>query len=427
MPSVISQSDVDLYLFYGKTCPHCKAEIQFLDSIRDKYPGLVINEYEVTGNKEDAVLFARMCEAYNTKPMGVPMTFVGEDHWTGFGAQLIVEIENKIVNCIETKCISPGEKVGIKKAENAVETKEQAIEISKKNKLVQELLNENQNITPSVKIEDEFIITWAAKKKSARIYINRTTGEITQVLQQGFTTKHIKLNQSNPGSEINKTNTVHVPIVGKIDVSNIGMPFFTFAIAIVDGFNPCTMWVLSFLMALLIHVHNRRKIIIVGSIFLVVVYLIYFLFMAAWLNLFLYLGYIDLIRIIIAIIAILAGLINMKDFLWFKKGISLSIPDRFKPKLFGKMREVVKQESIIPTIIGTIVLASFASLIELPCTSGFPAIYTKILTLQGFKGIGFYLYIMVYCIFYITLAVQTHLVFLYISCKNLFSLLLILA
>jgi len=123
--------------------------------------------------------------------------------------------------------------------------------------------------------------------------------------------------------------------------------------------------------------------------------------MTAWLNLFLYLGYIDMIRIIIAIIAILAGLINMKDFFWFKKGISLTISNRFKPKLFEKMRNVVKEESLMLTVIGTIVLASFASLIELPCTSGFPALYTKILSMQGFKGLGYYFYIMLYCIFYI--------------------------
>ena len=123
--------------------------------------------------------------------------------------------------------------------------------------------------------------------------------------------------------------------------------------------------------------------------------------MSAWLKLFLYLGYINAIRIIIAIIAILTGLINMKDFLWFKKGVSLTISNKFKPKLFEKMRSVVKEESVVLTILGTVVLAAFASLIELPCTSGFPAIYTKILSMQGFQGVSYYFYIMIYCLIYI--------------------------
>ncbi|MEA2037448.1 MAG: hypothetical protein U9O94_08105 [Nanoarchaeota archaeon] len=402
MPIVLAQDQVDLYLFYGKTCPHCAVEIRFLNSIEDKYPELVINEFEIS-SKENAILFSVMCEAYGTKPMGVPMTFIGEDYWSGFGGPLVVELENKIRNCIENGCADPGSKVGLakEKVEIAVKSEEQAVEISKKNKLVQELLEEDDDSKPIVDyINSNYIVKWETGTKNIEVYVNRASGEITQVLQQGL--NKVVTNENQTEQKITAKNPeIDVPLIGKIDVSKIGLPLFTLVIAFVDGFNPCTMWVLSFLLVLLIHLQNRKKIFIVGSVFLLVVYIIYFLFMAAWLNLFLYLGYVDIIRIIIASIAIAAGLINMKDFFWFKRGISLSIPDRFKPRLFEKMRNIVKEESLVLTVIGTIILASFASLIELPCTSGFPAIYVRILTLQGLEGISYYSHILLYCLIYI--------------------------
>jgi len=320
IPFVIAQNKVDLYFFYGKTCPHCRAEREFLDSIESKYPTLTVHEFEVS-KKENIILWEKMCEVCNTQPFGVPMTFIGGEHFTGFSSSIAPDIEEAIKLCTKTECPNPAEKIRMTKIE--------------------------------------------------------------------------------PEDDKKESSDMNIPVIGKIDAKKISLAPFTFFIALIDGFNPCTMWVLSFLLALLIHVHNRKKILIVGTVFLFVVYIIYFLFMTAWLNLFLYLGYIDMIRIIIAIIAILAGLINMKDFLWFKKGISLTISDKFKPKLFEKMRTVVKEESLVLVIIGTVVLASFASLIELPCTSGFPAIYTKILSMQGFKGLSYYFYIMIYCIVYI--------------------------
>ncbi len=313
-PLAYGQEDVDLYLFFAKTCPHCAEERDFLSSIESNYPTLNIHSYEISENAE---LWRTMCKAYGTEPYGVPMTFIGDKYFTGFADFMAEDIEEAIRDCVENGCADPGTKAGLEPP------------------------------------------------------------------------------------KINESSELKIPFIGNVDANSVALGPFTFLIAIVDGFNPCTMWVLSFLLALLIHVHNRKKIIVVGSIFLLVVYLIYFLFMSAWLNLFLYLGYIEVIRIMIAIIAIIAGLINVKDFFWFKKGLSLTISDKFKPKLFEKMRSVVKQESLFLTAAGTVVLASFASLIELPCTSGFPAIYTKILSMQGLAGLGYYAYIMLYCLFYI--------------------------
>jgi cytochrome c biogenesis protein CcdA len=193
-------------------------------------------------------------------------------------------------------------------------------------------------------------------------------------------------------------------------LKNLGLilplPIFTFLIALVDGFNPCNLFVLTFLLALLISVsHSRKRIFTVGYIFVTVVYLIYFLFMAAWLNVFQFIGFIDPLRITIAIIALAAGIINCKELFFFRKGITLMVQEAQKPFLMRKidnMKEVIKKASMPGLVAASIGLAAFSSLVELPCTAGFPIIYTAILSGRILDHtLGYYLYLLFYNLIYI--------------------------
>ncbi len=184
------------------------------------------------------------------------------------------------------------------------------------------------------------------------------------------------------------------------------LPLFTFVIAIIDGFNPCTMWVLTFLLVLLISVsENRKRIFAVGFVFVIVVYIFYFLFMAAWLNVFFYIGFLDPVRIAIGILALAAGAINCKEFFAFRKGFTLMIQEKHKVPLVRKverMKDIIKHGSFPALITASVVLASFASLVELPCTAGFPIIYTKILAEKVFaESFAYYIYLAFYNLIYV--------------------------
>jgi len=122
--------------------------------------------------------------------------------------------------------------------------------------------------------------------------------------------------------------------------------------------------------------------------------------MAAWLNLFLFVGFLPYLRIIVGLFAIGMGLINVKDLFFFKKGISLSIPEKAKPNLFKKMRSLVHEGSLPIALLGVIVLAFTVNSIELLCTAGFPAIYTKILTINNLPSIQYYVYLLLYILMY---------------------------
>jgi cytochrome c biogenesis protein CcdA len=184
------------------------------------------------------------------------------------------------------------------------------------------------------------------------------------------------------------------------------LPLFTFFIALVDGFNPCNLFVLTFLLGLLISASNsRKKIYAIGFTFIAVVFIIYFLFMATWLNIFKYIGFITPLRIAIASIALIAGIINVKEMFAFRKGITLMIQEKHKKPLsekIEKMKDKIKNGSIPSLILASIGLAAFSSLVELPCTAGFPIIYTGILTGKVLaSSFSYYLYLLLYNFIYV--------------------------
>ncbi len=206
------------------------------------------------------------------------------------------------------------------------------------------------------------------------------------------------------GEANNETNVIVLPIIGKIDPTKISLPVLAIAIGFLDGFNPCSMWVLTFLLTLLLYTRSRRNVFIVSGIFIFTSALIYFLFMTAWLNFFILVGYGDILRLLVGVVAVVAGAINVKEFFFFGKGISLTIAEKDKPGLYDRMRKIVhltKSEQLLAVILSTIVLAVTVNFVELLCTLGFPAIFTKVLTLHKLSFLEYYAYIALYCLVYV--------------------------
>jgi glutaredoxin len=194
---------------------------------------------------------------------------------------------------------------------------------------------------------------------------------------------------------------ISIPLIGSVNIGSISLPALTMYLGILDGVNPCAMWVLVFLLGLMVSTKNRKKMILIGSTFVIASGLIYFLFMTAWVNIFFIIGYSNTITIILASIAIIMGLINLKELFFFKKGISLMIPDSVKPKLYKKARAIIFEKEGFIALISTLMLAVFVNFIELACTVGLPAIYTRILTLRNVSILNTYFYIALYNIMYI--------------------------
>ncbi|MBN8600747.1 MAG: hypothetical protein J0M26_06950 [Planctomycetes bacterium] len=202
--------------------------------------------------------------------------------------------------------------------------------------------------------------------------------------------------EDSPVENNEEDETISVPVFGKLNAGKLGLPLFTIAIGLVDGFNPCAMWVLLFLLSILVNVKDRRKILLIAGTFVFISGLAYFIFMAAWLNVFIFLGYLRVIQITLGILAIGVGSIHIKDFFAFKKGISLSIPESAKPGIYQRVRKIVTAENMTGALIGSIILAILVNIVELLCTAGLPALYTHILTMQKLSQWQNYAYLLLY-------------------------------
>lgn len=199
----------------------------------------------------------------------------------------------------------------------------------------------------------------------------------------------------------NEQTSIKLPLIGDVDPKRMSLPILTITIAGLDSFNPCAFFVLFALLGLLAHASSRKRILMIGGTFVFFSGFIYFLFMAAWLNLFIFMGNVGGITTLAGIISIIISLINIKDFFAFKKGVSLTIPENAKPNLFDKMRKLMKSTSSISILIGTVVLAITANSYELLCTAGFPLVYTRILTLNGLSTSTYYSYLVLYNLIYV--------------------------
>ena len=188
---------------------------------------------------------------------------------------------------------------------------------------------------------------------------------------------------------------------GDISVERLGLPLFTLAMGLLDGFNPCAMWVLLFLLSMLIRLQDRQRMTLVAGTFVLVSGAVYYAFMAAWLNVFLMMGMSNPVRWTLAGMAFLIGSINVKDYFAFKKGISLSIPETAKPGLYARMRRLMQTEALTASLISVTVIAILVNFIELLCTAGLPAIYTAVLSQQGFSMAEYYAYLLLYIVAYI--------------------------
>ncbi len=309
---------VEYVLFHLDTCPHCQAEIKFLDKkVMPKY-GQYINltMYEVSDPKNSEI-FSQYGTYYNVDVGGgVPVAFIDGETVIGYGS-------------------------------------------------------------------------------------DKTTGEqIMQVVEEKLRAKGLIA----PAGESEESGvTVDLPVVGEVNLTSFSLPVSALVLGLLDGFNPCAMWVLLFLISLLLGMSNKKKMWLLGSIFILISGLTYFVFMGAWLHFILFVGFIAIIRIAIGFLAIGVGFSNIKNWWNNRKadGLVCKVSSHEKTqKTFEKIKEIVHRENLLWSILGIVLLAFSVNLIEIACSAGFPALFTQILAINDIAMWQRYLYMAIYIFFY---------------------------
>lgn len=327
----VEAKSVNVYMFYGKTCPHCEEALKYLNSVKNKYD-LKIYKYEVwydAGNKKKMNDIAQVLDV---SVRGVPFTII-----------------------------------------------------------------DNTAIFGYVYGTTDETYRYHIKKASKEDFVDRVGMELDVVEKIDYSAEKNKKTRQSSNSY-----TIKLPIIGKVDLKKISLPIVSILIGIVDGFNPCAMWILLFLISTLIGMKDKKRLWILGITFLISSSLVYLAFMVSWLEFAKMISGVVLVRLIIAIVAIIGAAINLNSFInSLGKDDGCNVVDAKKrKKIFSKIKKFTHEKSFIIAILGIILLAASVNLIELACSAGLPVIFTQLLAMNNLNGFEYATYIIIYIFFF---------------------------
>lgn len=342
-----------LHVFWSQTCSHCKKAHEFLDTLEKKHDWLKIHFYETSGTPANLELYREMAESIGKRAGQVPAFFYCKRLEIGFDAGDTTgsKLEKSLITCRD----------GLQKQ-------------------VDERPPPKKPAKPPTSLAPLLLIFEPEAPPDAEPELE------------------LDLDRVLPPEE----PTVEVPWWGTVKADDVPLPTLTLVIGGLDAFNPCAFFVLMILLGLMLHTGSRGKMLLVGGVFVLISGLVYFLFMAAWLNLFFLIGHLRAITLGAGVVAIVAALINIKDYFWFKQGVSLSLSETARHRLIGRMATLKGRTGTLSLIAGTAALAFAANLYELLCTSGLPLVYTRVLTLRELTTLEYYGYLAFYNLVYVT-------------------------
>lgn len=207
----------------------------------------------------------------------------------------------------------------------------------------------------------------------------------------------------NTGTRLVKDRfKIKIPFIGDYDLTHGSLIMSTILIALVDGLNPCSLWVLSLLMTMIVGTNTRKKILVIGLSFLLTTALVYGLFMAGIVSTIQYLNHLNWIKSGVALLALIFSMVNIKDYFWYKKGISFTIPNKFQILIYKNLRKVAhSKQSVFFIICFTVFIAGGIAFVEFPCTAGFPVIWGQLILYYKVSGTQFVSLLLLYILFYL--------------------------
>lgn len=195
---------------------------------------------------------------------------------------------------------------------------------------------------------------------------------------------------------------IKLPLIGEVKLKNLTLPLVTVVIGLADGFNPCAMWVLLFLISMLIGMKDKKRMWILGSTFLLTSALIYLIFMMSWLNLANLLISVVWVRVIIAIVSLVGGIINLRGYIKHRKVSGCDVvDDKKRNKIITRIKKFTTEKNFWLAILGVIVLAISVNVVELACSAGLPVMFIEILSLNNLTAIEEIIYIVLYMLFFL--------------------------
>jgi hypothetical protein len=327
-----SVSQVPVYVFFSTTCPHCAKALGFLTKLSAREPRMRLVPFVLSNDDRHDSLFAEISKTYEIEPPAVPLILVGEAVFVGYG----------------------------------------------------------ENSTSGMEIETQ-VKSCLAKKCPDPV--------AARLARHGLTGVAAGASPTPPASNVKRPplpETINIPVLGEIALGTLSLPALTILLGAIDGFNPCAMWVLVFLIGLLMGLKDTFRMWSYGVVFLVTSGAVYFIFLAAWLNMFLFVGALTWMRVAIGLLAIAAGAWYLAEFWRNPYAVCKITSPSSRQRIMDRMRAAVTEPSFLIAIVSIMALAIVVNMIELLCSAGIPAVYTQVLALNDLSPWAHYGYLLLY-------------------------------
>ena len=319
---------INMYLFYGDGCPHCKALEEYLDVYLKDKKNIELQTFEVWHNEDNLNKLSDVIELLNSKESGIPFLIIGNSVIVGYDDSYTPE-----------------------KIKNAV------------------------NYYSNYEYKDKV----------------------------GAYLRGEEIPEDDEEQEKPQSKEIDIPIIGKKDIKSVSILLSSIVIGLVDGFNPCAMWILLFLISMLLTMKSSKRKWALGITFLLSSAFVYFLFLISWLNLAKFLNSIIYIRTGIAFFAMIFGIISIWRFI---KGLNkddgcevVNQPNR--KRIITAIKKIVKEDSFILALLGIVLLAFSVNIIELLCSLGLPVMFSEILTINNVNNTMKIIYSLIYVFFFL--------------------------
>ena len=344
---------INIHLFYGNGCPHCAAEEEFLSDYLKDRTDVKLYKYEIWYDSHNQELLSKVQkEMGTTNKNGVPFTVIGKKTIVGYADGVTDEQIKDAINYY--------------------------------------LNNDYRDYAGEI----------TGKVKKAEVKEDTTKDE-----SKTEDKKENKIEKADDTKDSDQTDeNVTVPVLGKINAKKVSLPILAVVLGFVDGFNPCAMWILIFLITMLFNMKDRKKMWILGLTFILTSGIVYLMFMLAWLNLATFISKIAFIRLLIAVIALVVGLINVYKYIdsLKKKDEGCDVVDKKdRKKIMEKIISITHEKKFIIALLGIMVLAASVNIIELMCSIGIPLLFTQILAMNSLSTFSYMMYMFIYIFFFL--------------------------
>ena len=275
-------------------------------------------------------------------------------------------------------------------------------------KVIENLNIESQGV-PTTIIGDTVIIGYGSGNSGSKIeraiqYYSEEEYEdvVSQIIDGSYKPKENKESEfDKKEKESDDSMTIKVPLFGNMNLKNVSLTVAAVVIGLIDGFNPCAMWVLLFLISVLIGMKDRKRMWILGLSFLITSALIYMLIMLSWVSIVVKITMIAWIRRLIALVAVAGGLWNLRGYLKSNDSGCEVVDDKKRKNIFKKIRKFTSEKSFILALLGVIGLAVSVNLVELACSAGLPLVFTELLALNNVSTLMRFNYTILYILFFL--------------------------